>query len=880
MTMAVSGRREARAPGYRALLVRLLTALSDGALADAIAGDLAEERRRRSGARATLWFWRAALGVVLYLLIQRGREIVRQMIASGFGLGGNVRSELRQAMRSLRRTPWYSVTVTSVIALSIMVSATVFAVVDGVLFKPLPYPDATELYVVDPPRSVASLREVQEWAVALPDVEVVAFQRVWAFDAGVLAGTPPIRLTAAGVGAGFFEVVGTPPLFGGFAPGDFEPPGGPLPALISHGLWRRVFGGRLDVIGESLDVVGPMDGEGRVLAGYRVAGVLPPDFVYPDAGRTPDLVVPMALPPERAADRNSSSARALVRLPPGSSPDVLKARLDAVAATQGFAPSRRGVSGVYIQRIDEAVRTYEHAGFRAAFAMAAALCLLACVNISALAVAWRRQRAQDYALRAALGASRLQLTRLLLAEVATVVLLGSTVGLLGCPAAIAAVARLMPADIQLIKVPALDLRVIAFTALAAAVTIVLGAIFQSTGRQARLLARTIGRADLATTTGKNAAVRLGMIAQVAVAVVFLVGGALVVGSHWLIWQQEIGYSSDAVAVIEVYPGPGTRDEMTARADAFIDRVRAIPGVERVGVLGVKLMEGWRLRPSLRRPAGVPDRGEQSMPIDGEFFEVLGIQPLEGRLPTSQEIERADPVLVVSERVARTYWPDTAAVGQALVTTNGTTFTVIGVVPDGRFARLDQAPVGQIYFAGALPGVVLVQSRAPRDEILHAAAEAARGIGGGFGTVRALTLREAIGESIRMRTFRAWLYGAFAAAALAIAAAGILGMVAMVTARRTREIGIRRSLGATSGVIAGMLIREQAKWIGAGLVAGGLVSMWAVTLLPRYMLYQFTAHDIRLWAIALGIIAAVAAAGTLIPALRASRIDPVSALRAE
>ena len=802
---------------------------------------------------------------------------MRQAIASGMRGGGLFRGELRQALRALRRTPWYSVTVVGVIALGIALATTVFAMVDGVLFKPLPYQNAHELYVVDPPSGVASLRHVEEWAAALPDARVAAFQRVWHFDGGALSGTPPVRLAAAGVGAGFFDAIGARPLFGGFSAQDFDPPAGPLPALISYRLWRRVFDARTDVAGELLDVVGPRDHVGRVLAGYRVAGVLPRDFVYPDSERTPDLIVPMALTPDRAADRNSSVARALVRLPPPQDAGILKARLDPIAATQKFAASRRQ-TGVQVHRIDETVRTFEHTGFRTAFAMAAALCVLACINISALAVAWRRQRARDYALRAALGASRLQLARLLIAEVASVVVLGSLLGVVVAPAALATFARLVPPEIQLMKAPALDLRVLAFAAIAAAATVVLATIFQAGGLRARDLARTIGRADLGTTS-RGLAARIGVVAQVAVAVIFLVGGSLVVGSYWLIWQQEIGYPVDATAVLEVHAGAGTRDEMAARSRAFVDRVRAIPGVERVGVLGAKLMEGWRLSPAIRRPAGLEEGDEQAMPIAGEFFEVLGIEPIAGRLPTVSEIERGAPVIVVSDRLSRRFWPNAPVVGQSLVSANGqATFTVIGVVPEARFARLDQSPGGQIYFTGALPGVVLIGARAPVNDVIRAAADAARGIGGGFGTTRALTLREAIGESIRARTFRAWLYGVFAAAALAIAAAGILGMVAMLTAGRTREIGIRRSLGATPATVAGMLFREQVAWIGAGLIAGAIGAAWAVQLVPRYFLFQFTAYDTRLWAIAIAIIAIVGVVGALIPSLRAGRVDPVAILR--
>ena len=792
---------------------------------------------------------------------------------SGPGIG----REWRQAARSLRKTPWYAGTIIAVTALSMALVTTAFAIVDGVLFKPLPYPNADELQIVDPPSSVASMQDVREWAATIPDIPLAAFQRVSPFQAGVIGVERPVRIYAAWIGPQFLEVLGTPPLAGGFAPADFEPTTGMIPALISHPLWLRMLGGRMDVIGRRLEVAAPKDHMSRPIAGFVVAGILRPDFLYPDDARPPDLIAPMAFTPDRLAERNEGKARALVRRPPAVSIESMKARLDARAVTQGFSPSRSGSYAVHVTPITSVLRTWDYSGFRTATWLAVVLALLACANVSVLGNAWRRQRIRDYQLRHALGASRQHLTRVVLAEVGIVVAAGSAGGILLSPLLIATVTQLIPPDMQLTKTPQLDWRVLAVSGIAALVTILAASALQLLALRRPALMHALGREETSTSRRGLGSVP-GIAAQTAMTLVLLIAGTLVVASHWLVWQEDVGYRHEDVAIVEVDTGPGPLQERRRRARAFLDRVRGLTGVDAVGVLGARFMEGWRQSPGIRRPPGVPEGNEQAIPVDGDAFEILGLRAIAGRLPTAIELEHGAPVLVVSETVARTFWPDARSVGQSLVSFNGKlTFTVIGVVADARYARLDQAPVGQIYYTGALPGVVLIQSRVALLPIIRATVEETRHIGGGFAALRASTMTEAIADSIRIRTFRAWLYGAFAVAALTIATIGIVGVVAMSTAQRTREIGIRRSLGATPASVVALLLREQAIGLAGGVLLGTVLAWWSVQYV-RSSLYQFTPYDLRLWAIAAAILAMAALAGALVPARRAVRIDPARALR--
>jgi hypothetical protein len=274
------------------------------------------------------------------------------------------------------------------------------------------------------------------------------------------------------------------------------------------------------------------------------------------------------------------------------------------------------------------------------------------------------------------------------------------------------------------------------------------------------------------------------------------------------------------------------------------------------------------------------RGDEMIAVGGAFFEALDIVPLSGRLPTAEELRAGAPVTVVSQRLARALWPDGRAVGQ-LLATRGRSVHVIGVVGDARFAGLDRVR-GQMYVPVSpdiTSGIMVVAPQPGAQNLLRDMLHELDAMGSAVDVTRASTIEDAFADLLRPRSFEAWLLGGFAGAALIILTVGVIGLVAMLTAGRTREIGIRCALGARRDAITRLLVVEQFAAVAAGLAAGALLTWWAVGLL-RLSLYQFSAYDVRLWAIGIIAVIAAATAGALIPALRASRIDPVSALRAE
>ena len=311
----------------------------------------------------------------------------------------------------------------------------------------------------------------------------------------------------------------------------------------------------------------------------------------------------------------------------------------------------------------------------------------------------------------------------------------------------------------------------------------------------------------------------------------------------------------------------------------------MPGVERATVIDTILLGRVR-RGSPLQPVGGPADSAigELIPISSGYFDIAGLQAIAGRLPSDAEIDDGRRVAVVSERTAREYWPGRSAVGQILSSKRGA-LTVIGVVRDARFRALDLESQGEIYAPIALglwtstAANFLIRSPLPEERVLPGVIEAVRRYDRASTIRRAQLVSAALAESIRRRRFHAWLFGVLAASGLLIAGAGIFGVVAGATARRTREMGVRLALGSTRDRLIRLLVREQLTPVVAGVLAGGIAAAWAARYVTS-MLYGVSAYDGRVWAAAAAIVIGVALAGALLPALRASRVDPVVALRAE
>jgi putative ABC transport system permease protein len=802
--------------------------------------------------------------------------------------------DIRQAIRALRRTPWYSFTAISVIALGIALATTVFAVVDGVLFKPLPYERPRELYDVSggfqrlPNLAIpsVSLPDVRAWMTAAPDVR---FATVSVGGAITIADNEYLR--SADVDRHFFDVLGVQPLFGGFQPDDFGPRTAVRPALVTYRVWQQRFGGTPDVIGRTM-----IDSGGE---GLRVAGVLPEDFVFPHpAGRVaPEAIAP--LPIVQPVSDDSAQRRwlqVLARVPPDVPLAAVEGRLRVAAAgvasqfpalgsAAGLSATRQITRGpfdvVRLRPLRDVLAASTRTVSAAIFVTAALLVLLACVNLAGLAGGRALDRRHELMLRRALGATGGRLARMLAIEHASVVIAGACLGIFISRWLLDVTLALTPTGVMLLKTPAIDWRAGAFAALASGLSIAAATVWSAyttlRNNPRPVLAERGGATERAGS--RRRAVLIG--AQVALAMVMALAGSLLAASLARVWQEDPGFAPDRATRIRL---SRPRDFDLVAINELLLAVRRIPGVVAVGGLDEPFLERAITGSSFEPPAGagVDGKGDvEQLSVTSGFFRAAGLHATEGRLPTDEEFDTGKPVIIISQKAASLYWPGRSAIGRTLSST-GRAFEVIGVVPDARYRALDLDSDGEIYSplaATRQPGLVNV--------IVAFDGDTERGLARVLGdmaarfprvrVVRAESLADALSSSVQSRRFHTWLFVSFGVAALVIAGTGIFGLVAMATSRRTREIGVRIALGATPPEVVRLMIQEQLTTVVVGLAVGGLIAAWSVRFVESYV-YKLSIYDLRPWAVAITALVTVTAVGVLVPALRASHTDPIRALR--
>jgi putative ABC transport system permease protein len=880
----------------------LLRRLIDPGIVDDIIGDLTEERERRSRTsrlRANLWYWRQALAVLLHISMRRLGDSALALARTLRGLGS--RHHLRQAFRSLRNAPWFTATIAGVMGLALALATTVFAVVDGVLFKPLPYPNPEELTLIHaetkatearvPPR--ISLSDLAAWRETLTAARFTAFR---ISNSSRLEDVNDLPFGVAEVQPDFFDVIGVRPLLGGFQPEHFMDESNVSATIVSYALWQTRFGGALDIVGTRVT---------RGTAAMLIVGVMPREFVFP--ART-DAQVLMPLVPS-ASERTNPRARSfevIARLPsPVSySTAIERIELGMATAARKFPPLPPPPPGaryanvaepfdrVSLTPLAEHLSSRSRPLFLAVALSAAALVLLGCVNVSGLMAARSLDRRREIELRRALGAQTSDIAGLIAAEAAWLMGAGTALGLALAYPLLTSVLRVLPTDLTLLKTPAIDWRVATFAVLTMVITVAgisIWPISRGLSRRGGVVSGSGARGETALRPASRSVV---IALQIAIGLVLTIGGALVVGSMARLWQDDVGMSTEGVTAIELrIPAqtidrqPGIVDVQTTR---LLEAVRAMPGVREAGTTDGSLFRSvaWSDL-AFRVPAGARSRPLVNLHgVSGGFFETVQLRLLAGRLPSPEDLAAGRDVLVLSESVARAYWPGATAIGQHLQFTRpARLFEVIGEVADARLNAWDDSKAFPVYASaraldrGVSPSLLIRTSRSDQGRVLAEALRLVNAGGPELRAIRAMTLGEMMSESVRPRRFQSWLFGSFATAALLIVGVGILGLMAMTMARRVREIGVRMALGATRQSVVALVLREQAVPAGAGLIGGAVLCSWLVPFLRSY-LYESTPYDPTAWAAALALVLAMAVSGAAIPAIRAGRVEPARALRSD
>jgi putative ABC transport system permease protein len=804
--------------------------------------------------------------------------------------------DLRYAFRTLRKSPGYAVVALATLALGIGANTAIFSVLDAVLLRPLPYADADRLVMIgdrnpdggspnnlgfatyedlrDQSRSFAALAAIRQW------------QPTFLAD-GIAESLPAMR-----VSANYFSMLGVRPVLGrDFLPEDDRPDSWHL-LLLSDGLWRRSFGADPTVVGR----VVRMNGET-----YRILGVLPPKgqlLVSSSFYRSAQLWAPIgydrSLP---QACRSCQHLKAVGRLAPGVT--VAQGRSDLDGVRRRLAqehPEDYPAGTMDVVPLANELTSGLRAPFFVLVGAVGFVLLIACANVANLTLARSLRRGHEMAIRGALGASRGRLMRQLFAESLVLCAAGGALGVALAGALQTALLRLAPVSLPRVGEVSFDGRVLLFAALAS-----LASAFLSGALPAFRVSAARATASLASETRSSAgpasarARRALTIAELGLAVVLVTGAFLMIRSMARLLDTPVGFATERVMSLALsISGDAYAEDagVVAFQDRALDRVRSLPGVESAAFSGQIPLGGngdsfgfHIFGHMAENPAEDPSVERYSVTPD--YFRTLGIPLRRGRLLTPEDRADAVPVMLVSETAARTLFSGRDPIGERVRIgghDEGPWRTIVGIVGDVRHTDIALGATPQMYLPqaqmtdGGLTLVVRTRTDSP-ESLTESIGRVIREIDPGIPIYDVASMRALVARSAAPRRFVMHLLAAFALTALALAAIGLYGVVAHSVAERTREIGIRVALGATPRDVVRLVLSGGAGMVGLGLIAGIAGALGATRFLTA-ILYGVGPGDPASLSAAVLVLAAVALAAHWLPARRAARVDPVTALRSE
>ena len=794
--------------------------------------------------------------------------------------------EIRYAVRVLRAKPTFSVLAIAMLALGIGASTAIFTVVNSVLLRSLPYEE---------PERIVQLWEVSEEGnrMALPEANYVdwkaeadRFESMAMYAVGegaVVGGLEPIRVRIATVAEGFFDVIGVRPVMGsGFLP-EHQRSGASPVAMVSRRFWQDSLGSP-----DSLDGV-RLTFSNRI---HPVVGVLPEGLDYPvdtDIWNNQEGMG-QALNPSRSAH----NWRAIGRLEPGVTAEQASRQLETIAARiHSEYTDVTAVGGVAVP-LDEQLTGGIRTPLLVLMAAVVILLLIACMNVTSLLLAHMEARQREFAVRTALGATPLQLSRGSLAETVILASLGGLLGVVLARWGVATMLATVGGNLPRAGEIRLDLTVYTFAALLAlAIAVLVGMLpavrFWSGNLADALKAGGRGQA------GSHSRARSALVtAQVAMTIVLLVGGSLLARSLVEMLEVDLGFETTnrlAVELIQPFPqGEDATNRLGAFQQAFKERITALPGVVNVGGIDASPL-------SARGGNGrfiIEDRGDSGdywpnyRVSSPGYFRALGIPLLRGRLFDESDGAGAPGVAVISESVANRVWPGEDPIGHRIDRSNmdgvDQLMTIIGVVGDARYYGPDSDVRGETYFNYLQRARVTARFT----WIIETTGDPAA-IGPAVMThvkeldpelpIQVRTMDSMLYLMLSSRLFNLSLLGVFAGVALTLAVMGVYGLIAYTVAHRTAEIGVRTALGARPGQVVWLFVRESAALIGIGAVVGVLGAM-ATSRVLGSLLFEIEATDPAAYGIGVLALVVPAMLAGYVSARRAAKIDPLRAIQSE
>jgi putative ABC transport system permease protein len=805
------------------------------------------------------------------------------------GLAASIRHDVRYALRMFLKNPVFTMVALVALALGVGANTAIFSVVNTVMLRPLPFADPERLVRIwesNPeggwPRFSASQPNFLDWRARSTMFERLAAAGGVGFSLTSSSDAEIIRGTA--VTADFLTTLGVAPVIGrNFNAEEDRAGSGARVAVITHGFWQRHFGRDPGVLRKALTLNGDA---------FTIVGVLPESFAW--GGPTMELLVPLAPDPSRP--RADHRLLVIGKLKPGAGIEQARAELTAIAAqlaTQ-FPQSNRGWT-VRLSSFHDWVVPEDTRQSLLVFAGAVLLVLLiACSNVASLLLVRATERRKEISIRAALGAERSRIVRQLLVEALLLSLAAGILGIVIAQGTTRLLVAYAPDALPRLDELSIDARVLAFALGSALATGLLFGIVPALQASRPNLTETLKEGAAGAGGGAHKQRRLNalVVAEVALSVALLIGAGLLVRSFWLLQHVNPGFDETRLLTMRInLPAPQyrTSELQWGFYERLLAQVSALPGVTAAATSSIVPLGGGNTSTEVRLVGSGADpakaTGADWRLVSPGYFRALGIR-LRGREFVDTDTAKSQPVTILSEAAARVYFPNEDALGKTIIlgSFGRDPMTIIGIAGDVRNLSIDTDPGPTVYgsarvFTGWNPMFLAVRSAGDPAALAAATRGAVRSIDPTVPAYDVRTAEELIARSLGSRRFNMYLLGCFAAIAMLLACVGLFGVMAYIVSQRTRDIGIRLALGAAPANVLRLVLGQGLMLTATGIVLGILGGL-AITGTMRSLLYSIQPRDVVTFVSVPLLLLSVAVLACYVPARRAMRVDPLTALRSE
>ena len=791
--------------------------------------------------------------------------------------------DLTYAFRWLRKNPGFTVLAVLMLAVGIGVNTAMFSVINAVLLQPLPFPEPDRIVWMNESGPEIKNRQLSypnfiDWRKRNQVFETMALFRGWSVN---LSGTDkPENLDARIVTSDYFKVMrATPALGRDFTPED-DQPGAAAVTIISYGFWQQRFAGDPNIIGKQIlleDVP------------HTVIGVAPQNFTH----HGPPPLWVLAGPQNWKSRDVRNAGNVIARLKPGVTLDQARAEMNRISQQlrQEHPVANAGADVVNVVSLQDSITRNVGTALKILFAAVALVLLIACANVANLLLARAATRRKEFALRAALGASRFRLVRQMLVESLILAIAGGVVGLVLASWTISLLSRVAHETVPRMSGLAISGKILAFNLVVSVLTGILFGVLPALRSSRTDLHETLKNSSSTTTDTVGKKLRgFLVVAEVALSVALLVGAGLLVKSLVKLLRTDNGFESGGVLTMDLRVSRGRNQaELSRLLHQVLQGVQAQAGVEKATLSAALpgLDNGWQNDIAVEGEG--PRKKGELINVDwsivtADYFQTMKIPLLRGRTFTRDEDEQGKPVVLVDENLARRFWPNEDAVGKHIAYDSPTWHEIVGIVPAVKTYGSEASPLIRIYTPmGRMPqrnATLSVRARDVDAKTLTAAiVRAVHEVDKDLPVTDVATLDDVLARESSTRRFNTMLFSVFAALALALAVTGVYGVLSYSVSQRTHEVGIRMALGAARGDVLRLFMQQGMRLVLLGLVIG-LGGAFVLTRLMSSLLFGVSATDkVTFILVALGLtIAGVCAC--YLPARRATKVDPLVALRYE